>query len=281
MSLIKTDLSWQELKDQKEAWGVGLHYFNSPSRYYIHAIAGPFIFFTNIKKEATAPPGSDQEDFETNFKSGANKPLASNAYVVEESLENKTGGHFAVRDLEASIPSGTPGDWTEHDFSWPFPVSLLAAEWPAVAENDGDEAEVQVAPNTVVGALTANVAAGVKTLPVDATTIANMKVGYAVSITDGTNTDELGYCTKVDKTAGTIDVETATANAFSAASPTYVRLSVKMVPWKRLKGSGFLNEVGHSKIGGSYLAAGKILRIRYRNNSGTEKKFVVGVEYLY
>lgn len=195
------------------------------------------------------------------------------AAIREEALFSDTGGNFMAQDYEITVPAG--GDPAPLDLTWPFGVSLLVAYfWPDAASL-GDEVEVQVAPDTVIGGLSAPAVAGATVFAVTSTVLDNMKRGYWATI----NGEVLGRCKAIDKAAATITVETALAADANAGA--LVRMTRKLSPSVLLRAGMDGRAMGDSKIGGSYLPAGKIVRVIYKNTSLTAKKFPFGLEYLY
>jgi len=74
MDPIKT--SWANVKSFLDSRGLSAQYHDFGSYYYILGIDGGFSVATSISK--TDPAGSDQTDFETNYKTSANKsPITS------------------------------------------------------------------------------------------------------------------------------------------------------------------------------------------------------------
>lgn len=199
--------------------------------------------------------------------------------IREEYGDNRTGGSFAAKSLEFSIPACSPsGEWTIHDFSFPIPVSLFAAQFTGGNENGGDEIEFQIAPDTIVGVLTDAAEVDDDVITVLPMAYDLLKVGYFVCLDDGTNHDELGMV--LEKQDGyKLKVQNAVQYAFSAYT-TYVELTVKMVSHGHLPSSSRL-VIGDSKIGGTYVSTGTIMRMRYKNNNGLAKKFEFWLEYMY
>lgn len=199
------------------------------------------------------------------------------AYEIMEE-NTKTGGHYAAESLVCSIPATT--GWHEFDFSWPVPISILSAEWINDSAFSGDEAQMIVAPDTIIGTITVDVSASASTIDVSQTVIDNTAVGYWVLLDDGTNADDCGRVTSVDEDNLKITVEIPTTNSFLASTPTYVKQTIKMVPSLKLSSSG-RHQLGESKIGGSHLPANTTVRVRYNNSDGLAKEFKVIIEYLY
>jgi len=197
--------------------------------------------------------------------------------VIEETTP--TGGYYMTDCLLIEIPDIPVYN---HDFSYPISINVLDMFFTVNAENIGDNIDVLSAPDTVVGALTANANPSDTVLNVSSTVTDNIKVGFDVDILDagtGAN-DDLGRVIAVNKASGTITVENPVVNLHNASGPTYVRMTIY-----RFKNFQFLKEwkyeVGLGKIGSSYLPAGVTVRIRYNNVSGGVKRMPFYLEYLY
>jgi hypothetical protein len=116
---------------------------------------------------------------------------------------------------------------------------------------------------------------------VEQTVIDNVAIGFYVSLFNGPNTDDLGRVLGVDKVNNKIYMETDPTNSYLAATPTYVRQSVRPIvdyelsgPWEHI--------IGANKIGGSYVPTDVAVTMTYENKStDTDKTFVGQVEFLY
>jgi hypothetical protein len=206
-------------------------------------------------------------------------PLVQPRLVAIKEEDVQTGGHFQARGIAWDVPA-TEG-WNDLDpFSWPHPISLLAAETFGRSGCNEDKVEFLVAPGTVVGSITADVVVDDTEISVSATALANLCVGKLVELDDGTNSNNLGRVLAVDTADGKITVETAATQAFAAATPTYVKMTTKMGYDVELT-EGHRIAIGESKIGGSYISANVPIAMRYFNKDGTAKRFAVVVEYLY
>lgn len=200
--------------------------------------------------------------------------------IVEEGVDpsERTHGHYYSKGFKFDIPA-TIGDH-EETFSFPYPVTVMAMEIIPIPEWKADEISIIVAPETIVGALTANVTAGDSTLNVSSTVIENMYEGFYVTVTDGVNKETLGHAVNVDAINGTIDVTGTAVNSYLASSPTYVSLSVAVVDHFHIHGV-YPIIFGDVKIGGTYLKAGTPFKIVYHNDTGTAKTFHFTMEVLY
>lgn len=208
-------------------------------------------------------------------------PEPEEVKILEEDPNNKTGGHFLAKGLEHEVPEGVSGEITSSDFSFPYDVALLDFEYIPELSMQGDRIGIIIAPDTVVGAISANVSAGESTIPVTSTVIENIEVGYLVSLTDGVEVDDLGVVISKDEANSTITVSKPLVGSYLVTTPTYVRMGVQIVESIRLNGTNASVAVGSAKIGGSYLPANTVIRILYENVTGTAKTFSGVVEVLF
>ena len=190
--------------------------------------------------------------------------VATNTFKAEED----TDGYFETTHVEMNIPSGTPGDITEHDVSWPMDILLWRTLITPTSDMIGDTLSVVASPETTVGVLTAPVTGGDTTFDVNSTVTDNIWRGFLVNIFDGVNKDFLGRCIVVDKVAGTITVETPTTNSFAAGSA--VQTGVFTLKDIFIADTSTI-DIGSKGFKGKTVSANMILRVLYTNNSGTNK----------
>jgi len=197
-------------------------------------------------------------------------------YVREEDV--KTGGHIQFKSFMMDIPA-TAG-WYALDITWPMAINMLRGRLEIAVENEGDIVGLEAYPDTIIGAITANVDADDTVITVQESVVDNAVVGSCIHLDDGTNKDLLGRVVSVDKIALTITMETGAENAFLAATPTYVKMTMTVVDNVNMKFSPReLTLEGGNKS--SYVAAGSTLRAKYKNNDGVAKKFWFILEYYY
>lgn len=166
------------------------------------------------------------------------------------------------------------------DFTQKKDVGVLSYNYVSSEDNNGDGLEVHVYPDTIVGALTANVSTGDTVLNVTSTVTDNMAVGFFCRLYNGLVKECMGEVLGVDKTAGQITVEKGALNNFSAVSPTYIMLTVKMAEVEDFGPAGPRND-GNDKIGSSKITANKPIHVLYNNLTGGAKKFAFRVGHLY
>ena len=200
----------------------------------------------------------------------------SNSKVEVKEEDTPTGGHFQMKSMVCTCPVGQ----SIHDFTWPMPISALSFYYNVSTELTGDTFQLLMMPNTTLGTLIADVNVSDVTFTVSQTVIDNMKIGFTCILTDGVNSDDCGRVIAINTNLNTVTCETATTHAFLATSPTLVQFTAKPVDFFQFGNPGPV-VVGCSKIGGSYLPAGKIVRLIYNNNGIVEHTFIPNLEYLY
>lgn len=202
--------------------------------------------------------------------------VSSNEVVVREET-TPTGGHF----LEYGVAfDAAPSTTTEHTETHPIALTVVRCVFPVTADQKGDSLTVVGAPHTTVGALTADADAGSTVLNVSSTVTDNIVVGHHLTLTDGANTDELGRVTAIDTVNDQVTVETATTNAFAAATPTYVQMTIMMIEHIEFGPEGFYT-IADKKIGGTNIPAGTPVTLRYTNTTGATKRVLCNCELLY
>ena len=134
--------------------------------------------------------------------------------------------------------------------------------------------------NLTVGTITQNVSVSDTVINVSQSVIDSIAIGFYASITDGTHTDDLGRVTAVSTANKTITVETASTNAYLAATPTTVAMTVSPVHNFEFGPPQSYN-IGQSSLGASHVPANIPLVLKYTNNGGTTKTLIFNYEYLY
>lgn len=118
------------------------------------------------------------------------------------------------------------------------------------------------------------------TLNVSRTVIENAKIGFFITLTDGVNTDIIGYVTAVNVSAGTISVNGTPEHNFNTNSPTLVKITVYYMDNVEL-GPAMNYNIGSDKIGASYIPIGTHILSIYDNKSDNDKSIITYLEYLY
>lgn len=219
--------------------------------------------YTWATSEPTVCPNNNTHSIDTNSIAIVETVSTTTVKASEDS-----DGYFETGHIVMNIPSGAPGDVTEHDVTWPMDVILWRTLITPTTDMVGDEVSVLASPETIVGVVTAPVSIGNTTLTVNSTVTDNVERGFLITLYDGVNKNVLGRCTAVDKIGGTITVQTATTNSFAPGTP--VKISIYT-----LNGVHFIDtntiDIGLKGMKGKMITSGLILRVYYTNNSATAK----------
>lgn len=206
--------------------------------------------------------------------------ISPNVTQIQEELV-ETQGIYQFCGYKAVIPAGSPGAVTTIDHVWSdHSITLMNGTFDATSAQLGDVVNFVVAPNKIVGALTANASIGDTVLHVSPTVTQNIYVGFRVSLFNGPQMNALGICTAKDPVAGTITVKTAPTVNFAAASPSYIMINVDVIKNLQIS-SARTYEFARKKLGGKNIPAGTIIRILYTNTNGLEKEFTYSMELMY
>lgn len=244
-------------------------------KYRVYCTTDSKYEYVWAETEPTACPVNTAHTIDTNTITIVDTRDENITTIQEESTP--TGGNFRAIGKSLDILAN---ETKIDDNVWDYNISALAIGFNSDTDNQGDNIELIVGPDTVIGAITSNVSISDTVINVSSTVLDHAMVGFRINLFDGVNTEDLGEIISIDETNKTLTFSGGSSQAFSAASPTYVRMSVYVVqnfvigkpgPW----------EVGQSKIGGSFVPAGTIIRIIYYNNTASAKNFTAQLEYLY
>lgn len=233
-----------------------------------------YIWLDENQGEPTLCPANSSHTIDASQNRIVETRNPSSVTISEESVA--TGGKYACACLKFTAPGNTI---TSESISFPMIISVLNGQLAVSSDMIGDSIVWTVAPNTTVGALTANANIGDTVLNVSSTVTDNIQIGFDVTLTDGVNTDECGPVVAVDSVNGTITVQTALLYNFSAVSPTYVQMTIKYVDIE-LAIEGYFVIAGH-KIGSASLPSNVPITCYYNNTTMNSKRVVAYIEYLY
>lgn len=199
----------------------------------------------------------------------------SEVKIVEEYV--RTGGRFQCRNVVLDITSS--GVVTK-DVSFAIPINLLSAEFVIEEEHLGDSIECAGGPYTVIGTLSESVSSSGTELSIATPVFDKIEAGFYLGYTaDMVNFTELGVITALDSANSTVTIHEELPVTLPSGTPIYIE--AKFVVDFELHNKA-RHTIGDTKVGASYLEAGKALQFRYNNKSGiTGKKFSVMLEYLY
>jgi hypothetical protein len=190
-----------------------------------------------------------------------------------------TGGYFKTETFTLNVNAGRDVTTTAIT-SWPYDITLMEMQFNTDAEHENDMITVECPFDTIVGALVSNVSLGDTMLYVDVSSALNVAKGFYVTLDDGVNSEELGRVIAVDKVNNIITMEHAATNSYAAASPTYIKITVRPIDNFTFGNTAFYR-VGASVVAGSPVPANRQVRIKYVNKGALAKKLVIPFEYLY
>jgi hypothetical protein len=196
--------------------------------------------------------------------------------VIQEETEDATQGFFRVQHYKFACPSNCT---TTFDMSFKYPVNISSVKLICDPENNGDSIDSIGIINSPIGMITSNVDIGDKEIKVNSTVQQYMSIGTDLMLTDFTNTEELGEVLTLY--TDRVVVENPATRNWTAGS-TYVKMEVHNIVNLDLHSSVPLLELGLSRIGGSIIKPGVIVRINYTNLSlDKDKHFCFILEYTY
>lgn len=163
------------------------------------------------------------------------------------------------------------------DFSHPFTKSLLAASFLIRDNMVGDWIEVYMAPETVIGAVTAPAQAGSYILSVNDTVVQNLKIGYFVCTKYG---ESDGVMHGRVKHIGAQHIELFEPLSVDVNAGAFVRMNIKIVPYMYFDHPQLIR-LGDAITTGQRIPANVVMRIVYHNDTGLSKTVSVNTEYLY
>lgn len=242
----------------------------------------------------------------------------SETEVVIKEEDVKTGGNFQTTSFDVNTPANST---TDHDISWPYPVSALAMHFHTADEHYGDVINVCVGPDTLIGSITSDISPATEWVSQNHTigqtvtynnnvftcttnTISNevptdttyWTTGLEVGVTsDAIQYAYIGHYIKLSDAVNTDNVKRVLSkdtqnnkiyvegnvNNSYTAGTTQVLRSVYTMLDYIIGPSG-RREHGTSKLGASYIPKGVTVRVSYENKHLTEPtRLIAAVDILY
>ncbi len=193
--------------------------------------------------------------------------------IAQETMP--TGGNYRAESKKLTIPANATQSF---DFQWPYQLSVLTLTFYSGQDNGNDIINTFIAPNTTIGVLTGNVSQDDTILNVNSTVTDNIHVGYRVDIFNGVSVTHVGECIAINKTNGTITLDTQCQQSFSQGCA--VQICINNIKNFALR-SNTNYELARKTIGASSLPANTIVRLQYQNTSNSTKDFFFAFEYYY
>lgn len=138
-------VNWTNLKNFINNKSLAPQYLEFQNYYHVVALDGVFELFCEIPKISPTPSGSDQEDFENNFKSNSNKKLD----IGQEPFASKTlrNGKKLFKRIHGVQHTLTTAN-NKIDFIVPYTQAKITG-LEIIGANIGDVADFSVYDNSV------------------------------------------------------------------------------------------------------------------------------------
>ncbi len=124
--------------------------------------------------------------------------------AVEVVQQTGTGGNYTCQSFCFDVPANST---VTQQYSWPYPVSISTMHFTSDTTQVGDYILGQIAPHTVLGTLTADLSTTGTVLSVSPSVAQNAVTGTLATVTDGTNTVNLGNFYNIDAVNNTVSVQ--------------------------------------------------------------------------
>ena len=170
-------------------------------------------------------------------------------------------------------------------FTFQYVTSMYSYMFMTDDFNKGDSITIAVNPNTPLGLITSDITSGDMVISPPAPLFAFGQNGFNVTVSDGTNTSDLGEIISMDSMSQTITVEQAADNNFSSVNTvlymTYYNMRNLII------GPPQCYRFGDDVIGGAAVPVGTTVTFTYTNNavssniSDEPKSFVVYLTLLF
>ena len=173
-----------------------------------------------------------------------------------------------------------PANTTQNnDYTWPYNISIGCVRFRSNSTHKGDFVTSLIAPNTTLGALTADAAVGATTFQVSASVLQNIKIGMQVTITDGQgNSNVVDRVYQINPATNSISCLTGLTTAFKAGSLVqigYLNIAIEI-------GEPGKYTFGTHQLKAAFIPAGTVVRVQYTNKDSVQAKyFLFEVETTY
>lgn len=188
--------------------------------------------------------------------------------AVEVVQQTGTGGNYTCQSFCFDIPANST---ITKQYSWPYPVSISTMHFTSDATQTGDLISGIISPNTVIGFLAADLPATGTVLSVTPSVAQNAITGTLATVSDGTNSVDLGSFYNINTSNNTVCVQSAAKIGFAAAAPTKVMMSFQNISLE-IGQPGFYT-FGSQQLKGASMPANAIMQISYTNRGEVDKRF--------
>lgn len=202
----------------------------------------------------------------------------ANLIAVQDELI-PTQGYFRIDGYNFTATTG-PSVVTTYNFSYQYPITIMCFTSLPTTSQINDIVNVYASPNTTIGTITTNVSIGDTVIFVSQTVMNNIRNGFLVTLSDGTNSQALGQCIAMNSSNNSITVTVASTYTFLVSTPTEVLMTIVRLSNYLINTANPLT-LGDKNLIGSYLPANTDIRILYTNMSSGTQNVNFLVEYKY
>jgi hypothetical protein len=181
-------------------------------------------------------------------------------------VNDPIGGSYQATTKKMQV---TQLGYNEMDIIWPVNMYIWVLEFYATSSMIGDTFNLHLAPNQVIGSITSEIAISNTTINVSPDVFNYIAIGTELLVknSDGTNLQDFGMITAIDKTNGKVIIEKASTSVYNPGS----LVVLGSYPIKNY----VIDHEGVYKFGskGSKtrdVPANTICRIEYTNNSESQ-----------
>lgn len=191
-----------------------------------------------------------------------------------------TGGKWAAEShwFYGATGGVTGPSETATQISWPNDVSIFNIQYRSREQNERDQVTMFVETKDigfglgVIGVIQATAPTGATGISVAQTVIDNVLVADWIALTDGVNTTDYMRISNIQKESRVLELDTdGLPFHFDVTSPTFIKFRRYVLRNYNL-GPADLYQLGNGKIGGSYIPAGNVVSVVYRNFDSTKDK---------
>lgn len=221
----------------------------------------------------TKCPNNNQDHIDLNSITITDSINSNSINIIQ--YTDSIQGLYRVTSRSMFIPSRQT---VSEDFSFDIPISILSMSFTTTKQNTGDIINCYVSPNTTIGVITQNISNGDKVIHVSPTVIKNIKRGYMVNLTNGSNILNMGECISINPNNNTIKCDTEANSNINAGA--YLQITIHNIK-DFIVGPPSAITFNNKTLQSTYIPANTILRLVYQNNSNIDTTFYRLLEYLY
>lgn len=199
-------------------------------------------------------------------------------------VQNSVPGVFQLKTFQINVPSGSPGDISTHDLSWPMDVYIWRTIFVPSASNVGDSLYVTIDPDRIIGDLTASAAIGDTELIVSSTvfTFPYLVKGVLCKLTDPLNPGNINIPSRIigfDKDSFKIKLEHPLTAPLGLG--TFVIVNMVLVDTLLISQTIYPYITGAKGFSANRIPPNAIMRFFYTNGDGSAKTLNIDFEYNY